>query len=361
MVGLTLGRYLAWRFVKVILTILAAIFCLIFVVNFVELLRRASDNPDAGPVHVAVIALLSVPHTTELILPFAVLFGAMSVFVDLTRKLELVVARAAGVSVWQFLTPPTLAVFAIGVVSVSLFNPISTTLRQRADRMELELFGVEGSLRIDHGLWLRQRGADGDAVIHAMDTAKGGAELHNVSVNIYAPEGGFLERVEAAQAELVPGAWLLHDARVSVPGEPASEVGEYLLATELTPERLAVDSASPSKTSFWELPGLAASAAEAGLDALPYHLQFQTLLARPLFLVAMLLLAAAFSLRFFRFGGVAKTLAGGVAAGFVLYIAAAVASDLGGAGAISPWIAAWSPALVGSMLGTLSLLNSEDG
>jgi lipopolysaccharide export system permease protein len=106
---------------------------------------------------------------------------------------------------------------------------------------------------------------------------------------------------------------------------------------------------------------MTAQTADAGLDARGYRLQFQRLLARPLLLVAMVLVAAAFSLRFFRFGGIAKTLAGGVAAGFVLYIATEIFSDLGGAGTISPSLAAWSPALVGTMLGTLSLLHSEDG
>jgi len=80
---------------------------------------------------------------------------------------------------------------------------------------------------------------------------------------------------------------------------------------------------------------MTAQTADAGLDARGYRLQFQRLLARPLLLVAMVLVAAAFSLRFFRFGGIAKTLAGGVAAGFVLYIATEIFSDLGGAGTIS--------------------------
>lgn len=361
MVGITLGRYLAWRFTKVILTIFVAIFCLTFVIDFVQLLRRASDNPEAGAGAVALMSFLSVPHSTEMVLPFAVLFGAMATFVDLTRKLELVVARAAGVSVWQFLTPPLFAVFCIGVFSVTLYNPISATLRQRYEQMEREMFGVGGSVRIDHGVWLRQRGVDGLAIIHAMGASAGGAALSDVSVNIYALAGGFTERVEAARAVLVPGAWSLKQARVSAPGEAAYLVGEYLLATDLTPEQLAVVAAPAPSAPFWDLPALADKTKEAGLDARPYYLQFHKLLARPLLLVAMLLLAAAFSLRFFRFGGVARMLAGGVAAGFVLYIAAEVFSDLGGAGTISPWLAAWAPALVGSMLGTLSLLHSEDG
>ena len=88
---------------------------------------------------------------------------------------------------------------------------------------------------------------------------------------------------------------------------------------------------------------------------------FQTLLARPLMLIAMVLIAAAFSLRFFRFGGVGKMVAGGVAAGFVLYVATKMVGDMGDAGLLSPSIAAWSPALVGSLLGALALLHQEDG
>ena len=47
-------------------------------------------------------------------------------------------------------------------------------------------------------------------------------------------------------------------------------------------------------------------------------------------LVAMVLIAASFSLRFFRFGGIAKMVSGGVAAGFVLYVATKLVGDLGG-------------------------------
>lgn len=361
MIGLTLSRYLAVRFLRVIFAIFAAIFCLMFVIYFVELLRRSGDAPQVGAGTVALMTIMRVPATAETILPFAVLFGAMATFVDLTRRLELIVARAAGVSVWQFLAPPVLAAFGIGVLSVAVYNPLSAVMKQRSDQMEMEIFGVPGSLRYDHSVWLRQHSVDGLAIIHATVSAQGGADLTGVSVNLYSQEGVFLERVEAGNAKLSPGVWTLTNAVVSAPGEEPNSVGEYLLATDLTPEKLAAAVTPPQGTPFWDLPSQTESTREAGLDPTGYRLQFQTLLARPLLLVAMVLLAASFSLRFFRFGGVAKTLSGGVVAGFVLYIASKVLSDLGGAGMISPLVAAWSPALVGSMLGTLALLNSEDG
>ncbi|MBV9704404.1 MAG: LPS export ABC transporter permease LptG, partial [Methylobacteriaceae bacterium] len=65
--------------------------------------------------------------------------------------------------------------------------------------------------------------------------------------------------------------------------------------------------------------------------------------------------------RFLRFGGIARMVSGGVISGFVLYVASKLVADLGGAGLLSAPVAAWSPAVVGSMLGTLVLLHQEDG
>lgn len=245
MIGFTVTRYFAWRFMRTILAIFLTIFCLMFVVIFVEMLRRASDNPAAGAGTVALMTAMKVPAAAEMILPFAVLFGSMATFVDLTRKLELIVARAAGMSVWQFITPPVLTALLIGIVSVTVYNPLSAVMKQRSDQMELELFGVPGSVRIDHGVWLREHGVDGQSVIHAMGTSHGGVDLSGVSVNIYSATGGFVERVEAARAHLEPGVWVLKDATVSAPGEAARAVHAYMLATDLTPEQAAAATTPP--------------------------------------------------------------------------------------------------------------------
>lgn len=360
MIGWTLARYLAARFLQTIAAIFVTIACLMFVVAFVELQRRASDIPQARSA-VALMSVMRVPAAVESILPFAVLFGAMITFVNLTRKLELVVARAAGVSVWQFLVPSVGAALLVGVLSVTLYNPVASALKQHADQMEWDLFGVPGSSRLDHGRWLRQHSVDGLAIIHATKFSAAGAELEDVSVSVYQPDGKLIERVQAQRAKLLAGVWVLEDARVDAPGEEARSVRSYLLATDLTPEQLVTAATPPQGASFWDLPRLGDETREAGLDATGYTLQFQTLLARPLLLAAMVLVAASFSLRLFRLGGVTQTVSSGVAAGFVLYIATKLFSDLGGAGMISPALAAWAPALVGSMLGALRLLYAEDG
>ena len=88
----------------------------------------------------AQLALFRTPAVAEQVLPFAVLFGSMATLLQLSRKLELVVARAAGVSVWQFLQPGILVAALIGVVSVTAYNPLSARLKQHASAIEARVF-----------------------------------------------------------------------------------------------------------------------------------------------------------------------------------------------------------------------------
>ena len=361
MIGATLGRYIAVRFARMIAGVFGTIFLLIYVLDFVEMLRRTSELPNVTAGFIAFLSFLRVPAVAEQTIPFAVLGGALFAFLGLTRRLELVVARAAGVSVWQFLAPPLLIALALGLFSIAVYNPAAAALKQRADAIETQIFGHSGSSNTDTGLWIRQKSIDGQAIIRAEESSDHGTVLANVTAFVYEPDGSFLERVEAARAKLQPGFWTMEDVRVTSPDDEPQVEGTYLLATNLTPAQVTQSFVAPDSVSFWDLPSLSQNTEEAGLNATGYRLRFQSLLALPLLLIAMVLIAASFSLRFFRFGGIAKMVSGGVAAGFVLYVATKLVGDLGGAGLLSATVAAWSPAIVGSMLGSLVLLHQEDG
>ncbi len=358
-IGLTLGRYLSARFVKTVLAVFVTIVALVYLIDFVEMLRRAGNMPEVSAGRIARLSALRIPAVAEQILPFAVLFGAMTAFVNLTRRLELVVARASGISVWQFLFPPLLITFLAGVISVAVFNPLSADMKMRADHIEAQIFG-SGS-NPDKSVWFRQRSVDGQALIRAAHATESGSKLTGVTVYLYDTDGHFLERVEAEHATLLPGAWKLESGRVITASEDPRSFSDYMLATDLTPDEVMRSFSSADSVPFWQLPKVRDETENAGLDATSYSLQYQTLLARPLFLVAMVLIAAAFSLRFFRFGGITRMISSGVGAGFVLYVATKFVANLGGTGLISPPVAAWSPALVGSLLGAFALLHLEDG
>jgi lipopolysaccharide export system permease protein len=84
-------------------------------------------------------------------------------------------------------------------------------------------------------------------------------------------------------------------------------------------------------------------------------------MAQPFLLMTMVVIAAAFSLKVFRLGGVGKMILGGVVAGFLLYLIARVAEELGLSGLVNPIAAAWIPVVLGGSMGFWVLLRQEDG
>ena len=194
MIGPTLGRYLSLRFLKTILAAFAVVFALIYVIDLVEMLRRSGDTPGASGPFMAWLSLLHTPGVAEQALPFAVLFGAMAAFLNLSRRLELVVARAAGLSVWQFIAPPLAIVVVLGILATTLYNPASALMKRQSDALEAKLFGTSAQ-QGTAGMWIRQRSVDGQAIIHADRSADSGMTLSNVQVFSFDQSGRFVERI----------------------------------------------------------------------------------------------------------------------------------------------------------------------
>ena len=361
MIGLTFGSYLSMRFVRMILAVFATVFALVYTLDFVELMRRAGDAEHAGAGLMARLALFRTPAVAEQILPFAVLFGSMAALLQLSRKLELVVARAAGISAWQFLQPGLFVAGLIGLVSVFGYNPLSAVLKQRASEIESRIFAKSTRAVSGKDVWVRQRGLDGEAIFRAETAVENTTTIARVTVFTFDDSGAFAQRIEAAKATLRDGYWELSDVRVLSAEQGPESYGTYLIASNLDPSQVRQTFTPPASVPFWGLTETIERTERAGLDATRYRLQYDVLLARPLLFIAMVFVAASVSLRFFRFGGVAKMVLGGIAAGFALYVATELMEDLGASGAIRPAVAAWFPAVVGSLLGTLALLYQEDG
>jgi len=359
----TLARYFGLRFLGAVLLVFAGIFVLVALLDYIEMMRRATEVPNVSAVLVAKASIYRVPQVTERILPFCVLIGGMSCYLNLSRRLELVVARAAGVSAWQFISPALIVAFLFGVFTTAVYNPVSAILQERSKRYEAELFGQtpSGLNGVGGVFWISQRSDDGQAIISAKSSRDQGVGLGGVSVFTYDAAGHFQQRIEAREAHLEPNTWVLLDARVYELNILPADHAEYRFKTSLTAEQVRESFATPETVPFWELPAYINLAEHAGLVAAGYRLQFQKLLARPFLLTAMVFLAAAVSLRFFRFGGVQKMVLSGMAAGFLLYVLSKVTEDLSKAELMHPVAAAWLPVLVGGLTGFVALLYQEDG
>jgi lipopolysaccharide export system permease protein len=362
MIG-TLGRYFGRRFLKTMTIVLLAVFALVVLIDYVESMRRMSEVPRVSAFAIAKISLFRVPQIGERILPFCVLIAAMSSFLDLSRRLEFVVSRAAGLSAWQFTAPALIVALFAGVIATTAFNPIAAALAERSKRLEAEVnAGGRGEVpQSVNGVWLSQRSSNGYSVINAASSREQGVVLGNITVFVFDQATRFTERIEASTAELRTGHWLLGDTRVYATGLPMRYLESYELPTNLTPTQVRETFSTPETVPFWQLPHYIEAAEHAGLTASGYNLQFQKLLARPFMLAAMVMLAAAFSLRLSRFGGTQKMILGGLLMGFLLYVMSKVTDDLSKAELLPTVVGAWLPPVVGSLIGFVALLYQEDG
>jgi len=363
MIPKTLSRYFAMRFLGAVIGSFLGVVALAAMIDYVELMRRGEDWPNATAWLLAKISMYRVPQLTERIMPFSVLVGAMSCYLTLSRRLELIVARAAGVSAWQFVAPAMIAAFIFGTVATTVYNPISAMLHERSKRLEADMEGENLSAlqQSTSGFWVRQKSRDGAAIINASTSREQGAQLGGVSVYTFDNPGHFQERIEAKNAALQDGYWQLEDARLYASGKAPDLEATYRLPTNLTLEQVRESFATPETVPFWQLPTYIELADRAGLLAAGYRLQYQQLLARPFLLAAMVLLAASVSLRFFRFGGVQKMVVSGISAGFLLFVLSKITEDMSKSELMSPVAAAWIPVVIGGLSGFVAPLYQEDG
>ena len=364
MVTNTLGRYFAGRFVVAALGVFAAIFVLLVLVDYIEMVRKTSGLVDASAIAVAETSLFRVPQLLEKMMPFCILIGAMTCYLALSRRLELVVARAAGVSAWQFIAPALASAMVLGVLATTAYNPMSANLRELSKRMEAELFGNApggGGVQDAAGFWINQVNSDGQAIINAARSEQQGVRLTGLTVFRLDNNDQFQERIEAQQATLEEGHWLFKSVRRYTLNNPPVDQDSFTLPTSLTPAQVRNSFSTPETVSFWQLPGYIRSSESSGFATAGYRLQYHKLIALPFLLAAMVMLAASVSLRFFRFGGVQKMVLSGVGAGFLLYVLSKVTEDLSKAELMHPIASAWLPVCVGGLTGFLALLYLEDG
>lgn len=368
MVGKTMGVYLAAHFLRTTLGIFLLFLFLIIAVDFIEFSRRASSVEDVLVGEISQVVFFRAPSIAENILPFTVMFGASITLIVLNRRLELVVARASGVSVWQFLLPVGLAAVLVGLFSSFVYNPLAIQGKIHSSAVESQIFarGKSGSDWGARGFWLRVNQTEGEAVIRAQIAQDAGARLTQVIIYRFDLRGNMAERIDAATASFVESDslgnhYVLTDLTSTLPGSESVKKDKAILPVSISKSELQANQTTADSISIWSLSEHARRVEQAGKNTLSFATRFQELLAVPLLFVAMVLLASTVSLRFARFGVNAKAILTGVLVGFVLYVITKLLVTFGSNGLVPPFMAAWSSAIVASLLCITVLLHQEDG
>lgn len=359
-----LDRYVIGRVLAGLLVALVGVLASILLIDFVEQMRTVGTRVDISVFDAARLTLLKTPMLIEQTLPFIVLAGAMIAIIGLNRSSELVAMRAAGMSAWRFLAPAALVGVVLGVLTVTLLNPLGAAMFRQFEAEKQGVLATQTQVDSSAGIWIRQGDRTGQVVIHADSVEPGGTVLRGATFMFFEVQQDalrFTRRIRAEEAELRPGFWQLSNLVEATPGGRPARQAHLAIPTTLDAGELINRFVTPATLSFWALPRFIREAREAGFAPTRYELKWQSLLAYPLLLAAMAALGAAFSLQLQRLGNLAQWGAAGVGVGLFLFFYSQLAGAFAITQTVPALIAAWSPPCAGMFiaLGVVAFL--EDG
>ncbi|WP_106744140.1 LPS export ABC transporter permease LptG [Yoonia maritima] len=362
-----LHRYFARRFLMTFLGVLAVFFMIMVFLDIVEQLRRYA-SADAGFMAILALTLLNIPQGVYRILPLIMILASIALFLGLARSSEMVVTRAAGRSALRALNAPLFVALLIGLFAVGVVNPIVASTSKEYEVRSGALRGDGSVLSIgSSGLWLRQGGELGQTVIRAQSANLDGTALTDVTFISFGPDGSPTRRINAKSAALQTGSWQLSDAKLwrfddgSTPEVTALIQPNMSIPSTLTPDQIRDSFGTPSSIPIWELPAFIERLRNAGFSAQRHVVWFHSEIAQPLFLVAMVMIGAAFTLRHQRGGRTGLMVMFAILLAFVIYFIRNFAQVLGENGQLPAVLAAWAPPLAAIGLSWGILLHNEDG
>lgn len=362
-----LPLYFARRFAVTFAGVFGIFTVLFALLDMIEVARKF--NGKVGFVEILTLTALRIPEGLYQILPLVVILSTLTMFLSLARSNELLITRASGRSALRTLIAPVCVAFLIGVLAIAAFNPIVAGTTKQYDALSKKyLKGVTAVLSVSReGLWLRQGSETGQMVIRANRANQNGTRLFDVTFLGFDASGGPEFRIEAESARLTTGAWVATNAKKwkfsagSNPEKQSETFSKLKIPSDLTPEEILDSFAAPSSIPIWELPAFIQRLEFAGFSARRHRVWLQTELAQPIFLAAMVMIGAGFTMRHSRFGRTGIMVLLAVVMGFSIYFVRNFAQILGENGQLPVLLAAWVPPAAAILLALALLLHMEDG
>ncbi len=323
-----------------VMAVLAALFVLISFVNEFEKIGRA----DYTTWHAFMYVLLHIPQNIYEIFPMAALLGTMLGLGALSKKSELVIIRASGVSRLRISLAVIKSAAMLIVLVVIVGEIVAPPALEYANQTRLKALASKLSLNTDYGLWAR----DGETFIHVRNVEHDG---RLVDINLYTlnKSGALEKQLHADTARYNGEVWVLQNVTESFinhAGIQQKVMPQLYWQTLMDPELVGIVSLEPTNLAAWKLLDYIQYLRSNGLESKQYELAMWNKVIAPFTILAMVLLAVPFVFRSQRQTSVGLQIIVGFLVGIVFYIASRLAGQIGLVYDLLPVISASLPTLL---------------
>lgn len=283
-------NYIARSVLSAIAMVLLVIVALDGISEFINELDDIEGN--YGLMEILIYTALSVPGNVYEYLPLACLVGCLVGLGMLASSSELVVMRAAGVSVAQVVWAAMRPVCIYIVFSIFLGEYVTPVAYQYSESRKAIALGHESALEGQRGVWNRE----GREFMHFSAVLPNG-QLFGVT-RLQFDEGGQLTSSTYVDTAIYQGGlWVLKDGVTSFLGEDEVRQETFSLRTwhtDISPELLDVLVLRPEELPIQRLHTYTNYLERQGQDAGEYLLAFWQKALQPLAIASLVMIAISF-------------------------------------------------------------------
>jgi lipopolysaccharide export system permease protein len=262
--------------------------------------------------------LLSLPRIAYQLFPVIALLGSVIGLGILASNNELLVMRAAGVSVGRI----TLSVMKVGLLwtlaAIILGEFVAPVTDRLAQTMHNTALVDRFAMTSQNGLWAR----DGQNFIHIRDVLANGV-VGGVTIYEFDNKQRLLEVTQARTGQFSGGKWVLHQverSRIDPGGVETQELRRLEWQSLLTPAMIAVVVVKPDSLSLKGLFDYIGYLRDNGLDAELYQLAFWNKIVLPVTTAVMVFLSIPFIFGPLRSVGIGQRIFVGTLVGIGFYL-----------------------------------------
>jgi LPS export ABC transporter permease LptG/LPS export ABC transporter permease LptF len=351
-----LDSYVSRAYLRVLLLSFCGMLGIFYIGCFIDW----SDNLFKGQAtgqQLASFMWYSTPQYVYYVLPLSALVATLVTIGLLTKSSELIVMRACGVSLYRTALP--LVIFSLAW-SGSLFaleeTMLPTANRRAAEIKHVMRGGAPRTFNVLNRQWVTGRD---ERLYHYTYFDPRQRVLSELEVYRFdTARWRIVERTQAQQVTWRDGAWHARNGWVRHFSDDVVNRYEPFSERTLTlesPEYFGTEQPDAERMSFSELRRYVASLKVSGFDVIPFTVALHRKVSFPFVALVMTLIAVPFAVTTGRRGALY-----GIGLGILLAIAYwglfAVFTAIGGAGMLTPILAAWAPNILFLSTATYLLL-----
>ncbi len=359
----TLFRYFALRFAGWICLCLFGLVSIISLIQTIELVRRVSVLTRTVPdINYVGMAALNIPNVMHMILPFAVLTGAILCFSSWNRSNEFVAVRGFGQSIWAALGPALFASFMVGMAFITVINPIGAVTSLAYEAKMAEIFGTDkNDLAVsESGIWIRDNLPDSRLILRGETLDADSSRILNPIIYEFNDTSNLRRVIKAESSQLTKNGWMVENA-VSWQNDGTEKIlGNIILPTGLGALNLQQSSLSPRALSIFQLPDFILSLEHAGIPATAHRMHLYQLLALPLMMIGITMLAARATLTNSLRGSRSRLFIRGVILATIIFMFTYFMQVMGASLRVPTIVAAWTPAFAVFLIGAIILARGDE-